>query len=159
MTRTASPGAKMTSALTELSATQSTASKAYAKASKAVAEFTAALTSATDPDEIADFMESINDIVNVKKKKSPKAKDPDAPKRPPSAYLEFQKGGAYTQLKADNPTVRRQDLLQRFSKQWAEMPRRRRKCVLFYLASAWEGFGIHGEGARGRRDGSERRTF
>lgn len=71
-------------------------------------------------------MESL-DISSVKKTKSLKAKDPNAPKNPPTAYLEYQNGGAYAKLKEEEPDLSRQDRLKRIAAAWADMPEEEKK--------------------------------
>ncbi|KAI0706943.1 HMG-box, partial [Cerioporus squamosus] len=55
------------------------------------------------------------------KRKVKKIKDPNAPKRPPSSYLLFQ-NEVRSELKAQNPGLRNNELLGAIAKKWSEMP-------------------------------------
>ena len=56
-----------------------------------------------------------------KRKREVKEKDPNAPKRPASAYLLFQ-NQVRSKYKTANPNLTQGDLLQLISQQWATMP-------------------------------------
>ncbi|KAI0352757.1 HMG-box [Trametes cingulata] len=55
------------------------------------------------------------------KRKVKKPRDPNAPKRPASSYLLFQ-NDVRNELKAKNPGMRNNELLNAIAKMWAEMP-------------------------------------
>ena len=59
---------------------------------------------------------------DVKKKRKTKPKDPNAPKRPASSYLLFQ-NDVRQELKAKNPHLPNNELLNLIAKAWGEMPK------------------------------------
>ena len=61
-----------------------------------------------------------------KEKKEKKIKDPLAPKRPPSAYLEFQ-NSVRTQYREAEPETSYQDILRKISSVWSDMPEGEKK--------------------------------
>jgi len=58
----------------------------------------------------------------LKKTRKSKPKDPNAPKRPPSSYLLFQ-NEVRQELKAKNPNIPNNELLNMIAKTWNDMPR------------------------------------
>lgn len=56
-----------------------------------------------------------------KAKKEKKIKDPNAPKRPPSAYLEFQ-NSVRAKFRDEEPNLSYQDVLRKISAVWSGMP-------------------------------------
>lgn len=58
--------------------------------------------------------------VNGKRKRETKVKDPNAPKRPPSAYLLFQ-NEVRKSLKEQYPSWSQKELLEKISQLWQEM--------------------------------------
>ena len=63
-----------------------------------------------------------DDAVEGKKKRKVKPKDPNAPKRPASSYLMFQ-NDVRQELKAKNPHLPNNELLNLIAKAWSEMPK------------------------------------
>jgi len=59
-------------------------------------------------------------------KKAKKLKDPDAPKRPPSAYIFFQ-NEVREHVKANNPGVPYNEILQQISEQWKALGEEKQK--------------------------------
>ncbi|KAH7912462.1 high mobility group box domain-containing protein [Hygrophoropsis aurantiaca] len=79
------------------------------------------------------------DATSKKRKREKKPKDPNAPKRPASAYLIFQ-NGIRAKLKADNPNLQQKDLLQMISLQWAQMSDEDKQPYYSQVAEAKEKF-------------------
>ena len=62
------------------------------------------------------------EIMDGKRKRKTKPKDPNAPKRPPSSYLMFQ-NDVRQKIKAEHPNLPNNELLLLISKAWNDMPK------------------------------------
>lgn len=79
---------------------------------------------------------------NGKKKRAKKAKkirDPDAPRRPPSAYIFFQ-NEVREQVKANNPGVAYSEILQQISEQWKALGEEKQRAFKDRADSAMANF-------------------
>lgn len=78
---------------------------------------------------------SVDEGESKKRKRGPKkAKDPNAPKRPPSAYLLFQNAVRAT-VKQDHPDWTNHEVLAEVSKRWADLSPQDKKVCLELLES------------------------
>lgn len=113
-------------------------SQALVKTSAAISDFTHLLAATTNPNEVAALMEGVPAQLpffasitgksseapaekGKKAKKEKKIKDPNAPKRPPSAYLEFQ-NSVRAKFRDEEPNLSYQDVLRKISAVWSGMP-------------------------------------
>lgn len=64
---------------------------------------------------------AMDETDGVKAKRTRKAKDPNAPKRPASSYILFQ-NEVRKELKAQHPALSNPELLTMIAKKWSEMP-------------------------------------
>jgi len=69
-------------------------------------------------------------VIKKKEKKEKKIKDPNAPKRPPSAYLLFQ-NDVREEIKQGNPGMVYKDVLAKISERWKSLPIDEKKVCLY----------------------------
>ncbi|KAM0755715.1 hypothetical protein T439DRAFT_376028 [Meredithblackwellia eburnea MCA 4105] len=115
-------------------------SQSLIKVSAAISDFTNTLATTHDPAQVHALLEGVpfslptisaiaGGVVpqlnqsaedGKKERKAKKIKDPNAPKRPPSAYIEFQ-NSVRTKFREDAPDLPYQEILRKISAAWATM--------------------------------------
>lgn len=84
------------------------------------AETVSVTASVSAPAVVTAAKEKDKDDDKEKKEKEKKVKDPNAPKKPPSAYILFQ-NAARAEMKKENPTMQYKDLQNKIVEKWSKM--------------------------------------